>query len=271
MALSALQFSILTSAGLTLVTAEAGLGKTLLIRRVMSNLDDSVVLGCVSNTHGDYGSIFPWVLSAFELRGGGLDAVSAHEQLEEFLEKLKVENKRAVIMIDEAQNLSISALEEVRLLLNMNHSDDRGLQVVLVGQPLLGDKLKQDSMSNLAQRLSLDVELEPLDFEMTDEYIDYRLSFYGGKPEIFDYLSRAVIFYHTQGIPRLINNVCDLALVFGYGESLETIDFRTVKQVLLSKKVGLNFFRKLGRSAEAVSLHSAIMASHKVDIAQYSA
>lgn len=266
--LSALQYSVLTNAGLTLVTAEAGLGKTALIRRVMSNLDDSVVVGCVSNTNGDYGSIFPWILSAFELRGSMSDTLSAYEVLQGFLDKLQAEKKRAVIMIDEAQNLSNSALEEVRLLLNFNESEDRGLQVVLVGQPLLKAKLEQDSMRNIAQRISLDVALEPFDYDATDEYISYQLSFYGGKPEIFDYMSRATIFYHTWGIPRLINSVCDLAMVYGYGESLEAIDFRIIRQVLLSKKVGLNYFRKRQRSAEAISVHSAILASHNVDISQ---
>jgi len=135
---------------------------------------------------------------------------------------------------------------------------------------LLADKLKHAAMSNLAQRISVDVELEPFDYEATDEYISFRLSFYGGKPEIFDYVSRATIFYHTRGIPRLINSVCDLALVYGYGESLDVVDFRIIKQVLMSKKVGMNYFRKLGRSAEAVALHSAILASHNVDISQFS-
>jgi len=269
-ALSALQYSVLTNAGLTLVTAEAGLGKTLLVRRVLSNIDDSVMIGCVTNTHGDYGSIYPWILSSFELRGSMSDIVSAHEVLQDFILRMQAEKRRAVVMIDEAQNLSNSALEEIRLLLNLNKSDDMGVQIALIGQPLLADKLKHAAMSNLAQRISVDVELEPFDYEATDEYISFRLSFYGGKPEIFDYVSRATIFYHTRGIPRLINSVCDLALVYGYGESLDVVDFRIIKQVLMSKKVGMNYFRKLGRSAEAVALHSAILASHNVDISQFS-
>lgn len=269
-ALATVQYSLLTSAGLTLVTGESGVGKTVLIRRVMSNLDDSVVVGSISNTHSDFGSILPWIVSAFELRSSMGDSVEMYGTLKSFLTEQTSQERRVVLIIDEAQNLSQSALEEVRLLTNLNTSDLHGIQVVLVGQPSLDGKLEQDSMKELAQRVALDFRIDPLDFEDTDEYITYRLSLYGGKPELFDYVARACIYYHSHGIPRLINSVCDLALVYGFGDSLETIDFKVVKRVLLSKKVSMSYFNRLERSRSAVDLHAAILASHGVDIARFS-
>ena len=252
-----------------MVTGESGTGKTLLIRRVMGNLDDSVVVGWIANTHSDFGSILPWVLSAFELKANMGDSVDMHETLSAFLDKQASEQRRVVLIVDEAQNLSQNALEEIRLLTNLNTSDERGLQVVLVGQPSLEGKLEQDAMRDLAQRLALDYRIEPFDFETTDDYITYRLSLYGGKPELFDYVSRATIYYHSHGIPRLINSMCDLALVYGFGESLEIIDLKVIKQVILSKKVSMNYFNRLQRSRSAVELHAAIQVSHGVDIARF--
>jgi len=268
-ALATVQYSLLTSAGLTLLTGESGVGKTVLIRRVMSNLDDSVVVGNVTHTHSDFASILPWVVSAFELRAGMGDSVDMYETLKTFLLEQTKAQRRVVLIIDEAHNLSQSALEEVRLLTNLNTSDDHGIQMVLIGRPSLDGKLEQGAMKELAQRIALDFRIDPLDFEDTDEYVTYRLSLCGGKPELFDYVARSCIYYHSRGIPRLINSICDLALVYGFGDSLDTIDFKVIKRVLLSKKVSMSYFNQLERSRSSVDLHAAILASHGVDIARF--
>lgn len=270
-ALSSLQYSILTNAGLTLVTGDAGLGKTQLVRRMMSNLDDSIVVGLVSNTNADSGSILPWVLSAFGLWENDAKTARPHDVIEAFVEKTHKEQCRAVLLIDEAHNLNASALQEVRSLLDLHRSEGGGLQIALIGQTSLIDQLQNAPARPLAQRVSHEITLQPFDYETTDDYISYRLSFYGGKPEIFDYPSRASIYYHTRGIPRLINSVCDLALVYGYGDSLETIDHRIIRQVLLDKAVAMYGARKLDPDAEAVLLHSAILTSHNVDISHLQA
>ena len=268
-ALAVLQYSLLTNAGLTMVTGESGLGKTLLMRRVRSNLDDSIVLGTIDNTHTDFGSVLPWVISAFELRARMNDTVDMHEILAEFLTEQAKLDRRVVLVIDEAQNLSLSALEEVRLLMNLSTSDKHGLQFVLLGQPRLRDMLEQGKMVELAQRVSVDFELDALDYESTDDYITYRLSLQGGLPQLFDYTARAAIFYHSKGIPRLINSICDLALVYGFGESLESIDLRIIKKVMNSQKVSLKFYARMEQTPAALDLKAAIQASHGVDIANF--
>jgi len=179
------------------------------------------------------------------------------------------QQKRVVLVIDEAHNLSDGALEELRLLLNENTSESRGIQLVLLGLPSLAEKLRHKSMVMLSQRIALDLEIERFDFQTTYDYITYCLSLQGGKPELFDYVSRSAVFYHSRGIPRLINSLCDLALVFGYGDSLDSIDSAVIDKVLLSKKVGFHYYSGLERSSEAVALHAAINETHGIDIARF--
>lgn len=275
-ALATVQYSVLTNAGLTLVTGASGMGKTLLLRRAEANLDDSVIWGSIDNTHSDFKSILPWVISAFELRAKMSDEVEMHEALKDFLIESRESNRRVVLVIDEAHNLNRSALEEVRLLMNLNVHEGDGLQIILVGQPQLREilenpnsaMLRQHDLTSLAQRVSIDFSLDPLSWESTDEYITFRLSLFGGQPEIVGYVARAAIYFHSRGIPRLINAICDLALVYGFGESLETIDYKIIRQVLQSKKVSLVHHRREERSQEQHDLQSAILFSHSIDIAK---
>lgn len=268
-ALAALQYSLLTNAGLTVLTAEAGLGKTLLINRMKTNIDSQVRIGTISNTHPDFSSILPWVAAAFELSCDMTDPTSMHGALEEFLAEQFDVGNRVVLVIDEAHNLSRSAFEEIRLLNNLNQSEGSGLQIVMVGQPILLDILKADSLKELSQRVAVDYSLSPLGYEATDDYITYRLALCGGAADIFDYVSRAAIYFHSRGIPRLINGICDLSMVYGYGDSLEAIDYRVIKKVLLSRKVSTNYFHRLGQSKDAENLKAAIFATHGVDIARF--
>lgn len=270
-ALAAMQYSFMSSAGVTLLTAESGMGKTLIIQRALMAVDDSVIVRSIANTHSDIGSVLPWIMSAFELRSVLDDNVEMFATLNGFLKEQFTQNRRVVLIVEEAQNLSLSALEEIRLVTNLNTSSDFGLQFVLVGKPRLEAMLMQDSMTGLAQRVSLDCRIAPLNFMQTDEYISYRLVQSGGKPELFNYVARACVYYHSRGVPRLINSCCDLALVFGFGESNEVIDFNVIKRVMLSRKASLTYANGVERPRSAIDLHAAILASHGVDIARFSA
>ena len=269
LAIASMQYSMLTNAGIVLISAESGCGKTLLVQRIASILGDSVRMGFINNTHVDFGRLTPWVLSAFELRASPTDEVEMHRVLGKFLDDMEDQQMRVMLVIDEAHNLSLEALEELRLLLNENTSETRGIQLVLLGLPSLATKLRHESMVTLSQRIALDVELGAFDFQTTYDYITFCLSLQGGKPELFDYVARSAVFYHSRGIPRLINGLCDLALVFGFGDSLYSIDHNVIDQVLLSKKVGLHY-GGIELSSEAVALHAAINETHGVDIANFS-
>ena len=270
LAIASMQYAMLSNAGIILISGESGCGKTLLMQRFATNLDDSVRMGFIKNTHVDFGRVTPWILSAFELRAPMSDGVAMQEKLGQFLDDMEDQQKRVVLVIDEAHNLSDGALEELRLLLNENTSERRGIQLVMLGLPSLADKVRQESMVMLSQRVALDVELEAFDFRTTYEYITFCLGLHGGKPELFDYVARSAVFYHSRGIPRLINSLCDLALVFGFGESLESIDHKVIDQVLQSKKVGLHYYASVERSSEAKALQAAINETHGIDIAGFS-
>jgi len=267
--LATLQYALLSNAGMTLITSDAGMGKTTILNRVMSNLDDSINVALVSNTHSGLGRIVPWILAAFQLPADYGDELACYAALRAFLGEQASQGVQVVLAIDEAQNLSAGALEELRLVNNLNVNDTQGLQIVLLGRPELADLLMEDDQRHVSQRIAVDFKLAPFDYEIADDYISYRLSSFGGKPELFDYLARAAIFYHSHGIPRLINSICDLALVYGYGETLKSIDIGIVKKVLLSKKVSLSFFNRLERSRSAVEVHAMVMNTHGVDIARF--
>ena len=132
-AIASMQYSMLNNAGIILISGEAGCGKTLLVRRIASDQDDSVRMGFITNTHVDFGRVTPWILSAFELPASPTDEVEMQTVLGSFLDDMEDQQKRVVLVIDEAHNLGSEALEELRLLLNENTSEHRGIQLVLLG------------------------------------------------------------------------------------------------------------------------------------------
>ena len=268
--LATLQYSILSKAGFTLVTGESGMGKTTIVNRVLSNLDESLRIAHVVNTHQGLGRMVPWVLAAFEVPADYGDELGCYGTLKTFLQDQASAGNQVVLIIDEAHNLSTEALEELRLINNLNVDEESGLQMVLVGRPNLDTLLSQEEQSDFAQRIAIDCRIERFDYEVADEYISFQLNRCGGAPEIFDFLARATVFYHSHGIPRLINSICELALVYGYGESSAAIDMNVIKNVLLSKKVGLSAFNQMERSRSAAELHAMVANVHGVDIARFS-
>jgi len=189
-ALATLQYALLTNVGVTVLSAEAGMGKTHLINRMMSNLDDGLRVGKIDNTHPDFRSILPWAVAAFELPCEITNSVAMHSALKDFLAEQSSKDVKVALVIDEAHNLSRSAFEEIRLLTNLNVSEAVGLQIVLVGQPLLSELFRNDEMKALAQRVAVDFSLAPLEYQATDDYISYCLAVSGGGAEIFDYVFR---------------------------------------------------------------------------------
>jgi hypothetical protein len=141
-----------------------------------------------------------------------------------------------VLIVDEAQNLSWSALEEIRMLSNLQTEQEPLLQIVLVGQPALQRKLRDPSLSQLSQRISVSYHLSSLSFPETKEYIAHRLQKAGAqKGQIFDLEAVKSIFHHSKGIPRAMNIICDAALVYGYADELKRINKQVIEQVIKDK------------------------------------
>jgi general secretion pathway protein A len=237
-ALTMLQYGLMNQAGFTVITGEIGSGKTTLIRHLLDEVSHEITVGLVSNTHRTFGELLQWVLLAFNLEYRDKKKVELYQTLADFIVKEYSQNRRTVLIIDEAQNLDAEALEELRMLSNINADKNQILQLILVGQPGLRETLKLPELHQFAQRIAVDYNLQPLNLEETWRYIRHRLEAAGGDPNLFDTKACAAVYYYASGTPRLINVLCDTALVFGYGEQKKAIDVDVIVQVAHEKQKG---------------------------------
>jgi general secretion pathway protein A len=248
-ALAVLEYGLVNQAGFTVVTGEIGCGKTTLIRHVLNTLGQDITVGLLSNTQR--GELLQWVLLAFGLDYRGKEKVALYETFLEFIIDEYAKNRRTVLIIDEAQNLGIDALEELRMLSNVNADKDQVLQLILVGQPELRAILSRPALIQFAQRVAVDYFLGPLENEQIGSYIRHRLEIAGGDPALFKPEACQLVYHHSEGIPRLINLLCDTALVYGYAAGKQKIDVELVREVVQDKAGSLLFARgrKLSVSA----------------------
>lgn len=266
--LSLLEYGLLeTAAGLTVITGEVGAGKTTLIRKLMRKIDYSeLTVGIINNTSGSNDELMSWVISAFELPHEEKDSITLFREFQKFLIQEFSKGKRTVLIVDEAQNLGATALEELRMLTNINADRDQLLQIVLVGQPQLLELLAKPDLAQIAQRVSVEYHLEPLSYEEIKEYINYRLEIAGGKPDIFDDNAVKVIYFFSGGVPRLVNTLCDYSLVHAYGSDSLVVNLDIALSVTSSRKIGgINRFVK---NAEAVEkIRQELILDKGVDLA----
>jgi general secretion pathway protein A len=248
-ALAVLEYGLVNQAGFTVVTGEIGCGKTTLIRHVLNSLGQDITVGLLSNTQR--GELLQWVLMAFGLDYRGKEKVALYETFLEFIIDEYAKNRRTVLIIDEAQNLGVDALEELRMLSNVNADKDQVLQLILVGQPELRATLSRPALIQFAQRVAVDYFLVPLESEQIGSYIRHRLEIAGGDPALFKPEACQLVYHHSEGIPRLINLLCDTALVYGYAAGKQKIDVELVREVVQDKADSLLFARgrKLSVSA----------------------
>lgn len=236
-ALAMLRYGLMNEAGFTVITGEIGSGKTTLIRLLLNeiNSDYNTTVGIVSNTHRTFGELLEWVLLAFKLEYRGKKKVELYQTLAEFIAKEYSQGRRTVLIIDEAQNLDVEALEELRMLSNINADKDQLLQLILLGQPALQEILRLPELHQFAQRIAVAFNLKTLSLEETWQYIRHRIQTAGGDPNLFDTKACAAVYYYTRGTPRLINVLCDTALVYGFGEQKQRIDVDLVCEVVQEK------------------------------------
>lgn len=237
-ALDVLELAICNHSGFCVVSGEIGAGKTTLVRELLNRLDAGVCTGLVSNTHPSFGALLQWVAAAFGLPQDDSDTLELHKRFIDFVIAQYAQKKHTLLIVDEAQNLSVDALEELRMLSNVNSGKDFLLQVVLVGQRELRDKLRTPELRQFAQRIALDYHLSALDAAETAAYIRHRLQHAGGRADLFsDAACRAVAAY-SKGIPRLTNRLCDLALVYAYSHQLTQVDADLIERVVADGHLG---------------------------------
>lgn len=235
-ALTMLEYGLMSHAGFTVVTGEIGAGKTTLIRALLGKIDDDCVIGLINNTHESFGELMVWVLDSLEIESSATDNAGRYRDYINFVVEQHAQGKRVVLIVDEAQNLSVQALEELRLLSNVNIDSDIFLQLVLTGQPELIEKLNRPELMQFAQRIGVEFHLKALSYPETQNYIEYRLEVAGAKRKIFSNEACAVIYCYSEGIPRRINNLCDFALVYAYAEDKQEVDVPLLLEMIRDKK-----------------------------------
>lgn len=228
MALSLLEYGLMNGSAFIVITGEPGTGKTTLLNRLLEQSRHQWTIGSLSNTHAGLAGLMPWIAASFSLETKGRSEVELFHEFARFLECEQTAGRRALLVLDEAQNVGSAMLEELRLLSNLNDGRRRSLQILLSGQPALRDLLEGPGMEQFAQRIAVEYSLEPLDEEEAIAYMGHRVRVAGGQRPLFSTVACRKIFSLTGGVPRLINQLCDHALVYGYAAQAETITARVV-------------------------------------------
>ncbi len=236
LAFTMLQYGVENRVGFTVICGEVGCGKTTLVRHLLNTLGQGLTVGLVSNTHQDIADLQEWVLLAFGLPYDGMTPVARYDAFQRFLIQEFAAGRRVILIVDEAQNLSSGALESLRMLSNINADKDQLLQVILVGQPELRAKLQQPELRQFAQRVGVDFFLPPLTPEEVAKYVQHRLHVAGREEPLFTDEALTLIAQATGGIPRSVNILCDMALVYGFGADMATIDSPLVLEVLADRR-----------------------------------
>ncbi|MEE9494502.1 MAG: AAA family ATPase [Gammaproteobacteria bacterium] len=239
-ALSMLLYSLSNQAGFCVLSGEIGAGKTTLIRELLNEVDDDVTIGLVNNYNASVADLLTNILNAFDVDDeNATDDAARQRVFSDFLIEQYASNKRTLLIFDEAQHLSVEILESLRMLSNINSDKDMLLQIMLVGQNELRERLRNPGLTQFAQRIVIDFHLEALDQQETTDYIRHRINVVGGYPDMFSRQACNTIYAATNGIPRLINLLCDTALVYGFGEGKShLISQEIINQVIEDRQGG---------------------------------
>jgi putative secretion ATPase (PEP-CTERM system associated) len=257
-ALTYLEYGVAENVGFILLTGEIGSGKTTLVQYILSRLDASTEAAVVFNTNVSADELLGLILEEFEIPRASQDKAALLNALNQFLIDRYAQRKRVILIIDEAQNLSEKALEEVRMLSNLQSEDQNLLQIMLVGQPELVAKLKQPALRQFAQRIAASYHLTGLDREETGAYIAHRLVKAGGRPELFTSAAVDLIHQLSAGIPRSINLMCQAALVYGFAEGAKSVSQDLIRQIQ-EDNVGISLAASLPETPGALP-HAAAAA-----------
>jgi general secretion pathway protein A len=232
-ALDYLRYGLESHAGFVVITGEIGSGKTTLLQTLLRGLDSQTTVGRIVNTLLEPRELIETIMIDFGLDPAGRSKPLLLRDLAQYLVDQRLAGRLVLLVIDEAQNLSLGALEELRMLSNLETEKSKLLQIVLVGQPNLRDQLSAPELEQLRQRITVSYHLEPLDAGETENYINHRLRRAAlGAPLEFPREVTEIIHARSRGVPRIINVICDATLVFGYAEERRQIDVTLMDDVL---------------------------------------
>jgi general secretion pathway protein A len=256
-ALAQLLYGIQAKKGFMVLTGEAGTGKTTLLHTLRQRLDERTAVAFLFNSTLDFDDLLEYMLEDFDAPKGGTSRAQRHMALNAFLTERRRAGLNTVLILDEAQNLDRTTLEQIRLLSNFETTTEKLLQIVLVGQPELGVRLDLPELRQLKQRIALRCRIAPLEPREVAEYITIRLRIAGGRdPALFSPAAVQRIATYARGIPRVVNTLCDHCLVFGYAERRRRIDAALVAQAERALEDGAGAERWSSRSGAARTLRS---------------
>jgi type II secretory pathway predicted ATPase ExeA len=235
LAFATLEYGVVNHAGFTVITGEIGAGKTTLIKHLLTKLPGNVTVGVASNILGERDDLLSWLLMVFKQDFEGQSYVGLYRKFEDFLIKQHDEGRRTVLIIDEAQNLGVKTLEELRTMSNVNHGGYELLQIILSGQPELKMLLRRPELVQFAQRISSDFHLGLLSPKEVPAYIDHRLSVAGATRQIFSDNVCELIANVSKGTPRVINMLCETCLTYGFATESQIIRPQILLSVLKDK------------------------------------
>jgi len=235
MAFTMLEFGVMTNAGFTVITGEIGAGKTTMLRHLLRRITPGVNVGIIATSPQGRHELLQWALMALEQPFDG-DYAVLFKRLQDYLYGQYAAGRRTILIFDEAQNLEPDALEHLRMLSNINADKFQILQLILVGQPQLRDLLREPRLHQFAQRISSDFHLRPLDHREVASYIDFRLQAVGASRPLFTEEACGLVAAASGGVPRMINVLCDTALVYGFAGSIPVIAGDIMREVISDKR-----------------------------------
>ena len=233
-----LEYAIQESKGFVVVTGEVGSGKTTLINYLLRKIPQAIHVGIINNTFVDPQELLKMICHEFEIQFEDSDKTVLLTRLYGYLLEQYSKRERVVLIIDEAQNLSEKTLEEIRMLSNLESEKHHLIQMILVGQPQLKEKLQRKSLEQFVQRVTVNCHLDALDKDQVEGYIRHRLTVAGAQNlDIFDPEAMRAIYKHSRGIPRLINTICDTAFVYGYADDVRVIGSDLIEAVAQARNL----------------------------------
>ena len=240
-----LEYAISESKGFAVITGEVGSGKTTLINYLLNKLKLNINIGLITNTNIPASQFLKAICREFEIDVDVREKVDIMEIFQDFLLERYAQNERVLLIIDEAQNISPEAMEEIRMLSNLEAEKSHLIQIILLGQPELKYKLQRNDLKQFAQRVSTHYHINGLNKDEVNNYIQHRLKVGEAKNlDIFNEDAIELIYQHSMGIPRIINVICDTALVYGYADGIKIID-KSIIETVIKEREESGIFSKL--------------------------